>query len=446
MKKSLLFLILTSLTYFPNNGLCQSSWDDFDVQGKVTYPFFNGSIFNQTFSNPATTGVNTSTLCAQYARSSGSQYDVILVEPSGTNKIGSVSDYRTGTKKMTMKVYSPVVGKTIQITLENKTTAQPTNFPTGRHSEYTAVTTVANSWETLTFNLANRPDPTVADTSVSRMVILFDPNSYNSDTYLFDDIMGPDMLDPCSSVAIDTSIGEDYECQRNVAFTFANGTHLQSETNPSQSGINTSAICGKFIKFTPPTNDGAFGGSFNHSFYSTAFNKARIDLYNPNATCDFMMVMQDNAGNNVKDTTFTVPSSTNWATFEMDLTSISPTIELTSFVLLLNPATSTVDTIHIDNFEFFKDNSTSQKENNGIAQLSLYPNPFSDQLTISSDNQLSEVTLLDLTGKRILYITQINSNRIELDQSILNEGSYLIQIKDKDGRLTTKKIIKSVKK
>lgn len=446
MKKSLFLLTSICFIYFQNNLLSQSSWDDFDTQGKVVYPFFNGSVFNQTFANPATTGTNTSALCAQYGRSSGSQYDVILVEPSGTNKIGSVVDYRIGTKKMTMKVYSPVVGKTIQITLENKTTAQPTNFPTGRHSEYTAVTTVANSWETLTFNLVSRPDPTVADTNVSRMVILFDPNSFNSDTYLFDDIMGPDILDPCSSIATDTSIGEDYECQRNVTFTFANGTHLQSETNPSPSGINTSAKCGKFIKFTPPTNDGAFGGLFNHPFKSNTFNKARIDLYNPNATCDFMMVMQDSSGNNIKDTTFSVPSSISWATFEMDLSTISPAIEITSFVLLLNPSTSTVDTIHLDNFEFFKDNSISQKENNAIAQLSLYPNPFSEQLTITSENQLSEVTLLDLTGKRIMYITQINSNRVELDLTVLNEGNYFVQLKDIKGRLTTKKIIKSVKK
>ena len=105
-----------------------------------------------------------------------------------------------------------------------------------------------------------------------------------------------------------------------------------------------------------------------------------------------------------------------------------------------------MDTIHLDNFEFFKDNSISQKENNAIAQLSLYPNPFSEQLTITSENQLSEVTLLDLTGKRIMYITQINSNRVELDLTVLNEGNYFVQLKDIKGRLTTKKIIKSVKK
>jgi len=407
--------------------------------------FFNGSVFNQTFSNPDITGINASTLCAQYSRNSGSQYDVILIEPSGTNKIGSVADYRTGAKNITMNVYSAVVGKTIQITLEDKIMAQPTNFPTGRHSEYTAVTTVANNWETLTFNLVSRPDITVSDTSVSRMVLLFDPNSYTSDTYLFDDIMGPDILNPCSSVNIDTTIAEDYECQRNVAFTFANGTHLQSETNPLQAGVNTSNICGKFIKYTPPTNDGAFGGSFNHPFFSTTFNKAQIDLYNPNAPCDFMIVMQDNSGNNVKDTTFTIPTLTNWATFEMDLSSISPTTEIKSFVLLLNPATTSVDTIYLDNFTFSNDNTMNIKKINTHSSVKLYPNPFREDLIISNEKKLDEIAVFDLTGKRLMFINQINSNNIKLDLSFLASGSYFVQIKDSQGSLLIEKVIKSTK-
>lgn len=445
MKKSLFILISAGFIFFQNTGFSQISWDNFDVQGKVIYPFFNGTVFNQNFANPITTGLNSSAVCAQYTRSSGSQFDVILIEPSGTNKIGSVADYRTGTKKMTMKVYSTVIGKTIQITLEDKITALPTNFPTGRHSEYTAVTTVANSWETLTFNLVNRPDTMVSDTSVSRMVLLFDPNSFNSDTYLFDDLVGPDILDPCSTIAIDTSIGEDYECQRNVAFTFANGTHLQSETNPVQTGVNTSAVCGKFIKYSPPTNDGAFGGSFNHPFYTSTFNKAQIDLYNPNGPCDFLMVMQDNSGTNIKDTTFTVPSSSNWSTFEMDLSSISPTIEIKSFVLLLNPATTSIDTIYLDNFKFFNDNTTSIKENVRLLSSNLYPNPFTNRLTISSKFVLKEIEVYDFTGKRLLCINEINSNQIELDLSVLATGSYYIKIKDETGNLTTEKIIKSAK-
>jgi len=174
MKHFTLLLITITLSC---NSLSQSNWDDFDNAGKVGYPFFNGTVFNQSFSNSSTTGVNTSAICAQYARHSGSQYDVILIEPIGLTKVGSVSNYVSGTTKMTLKVYSPVVGKTLQITLEDNTTATPTNYPIGRHSEYTAVTTVANSWETLTFNLINRPDTTLTDTSVNRIVLLFDPNS-----------------------------------------------------------------------------------------------------------------------------------------------------------------------------------------------------------------------------------------------------------------------------
>jgi len=373
MKHFTLLLITITLSC---NSLSQSNWDDFDNAGKVGYPFFNGTVFNQSFSNSSTTGVNTSAICAQYARHSGSQYDVILIEPIGLTKVGSVSNYVSGTTKMTLKVYSPVVGKTLQITLEDNTTATPTNYPIGRHSEYTAVTTVANSWETLTFNLINRPDTTLTDTSVNRIVLLFDPNSFNSDTYLFDDLMGPTLIDPCAGTAKDSAIGDDYECQRNVTFDFANGTHNQSVANPLTTGINTSATCGKFTKYVPPTNDGAFGGTLLYPFSSSKFNEASIELYSPGGAYDFKMVFQDGMGNDIKDQLFTTSATPGWEKFTMDLFSIPSSTSIEKFVFLVNSPTATEDSIFLDNFSFSFNVSASIEEEQSINILSIFPNPF----------------------------------------------------------------------
>lgn len=421
----------------------QTSWDNFDTPGKVNYPFFNGTIFNQSHTNPITTGNNTSATCAQYARNGGVLFDVILLEPLGTLKVGNVADFRTGTKTMTIKVYSPAVGKTVQITLEDKNTALPTNFPIGRHSEYTATTTVANSWETLTFALVNRPDTNVSDTSINRMVILFDPNSNNSDTYLFDDIMGPGLVDPCSSIPTDTLIGEDYECQRNVSWDFANGTHIQDEVNPVASGINTSSKCGKFIKFLPPTNDGAFGGTLNHTFSSVNLNTAHIELYSPSGSSDFKMVFQDASGNDIIDSLFVTTSTSSWQKFDMDLSSVPAGTSISKFVFLLNSPTATADSIFIDNFSFSFNNSVGINENDDAKTITLYPNPFTNQLTINSNSVLKNITVYDLSGKTILTRTNINVSNTSLDLSNLVQGSYLIKVEESNGVISTQKIIKA---
>ena len=265
---TVLLITITSCSVF-----AQVTWDDFDSPGIINYSYFDGVGFNQEFTNPSTGGINSSAVCASYDRNSGTEYDVIVIQPSGTAIIDTITDYVSGTKKMSLKVFSPEAGKKVQITLEDNTVAGPTNYPSGRHSEYTATTTTSNEWETLTFTLVNQPDASVSDGAINQMVVLFDPGTFNSDNYLFDDLMGPELYNPCEGVVAEPSIIDDFECQRNLNYSFANGT-FTVESNPVKTGVNTSETCGKFRKFTPPLNDGAFGGDLATFFNTSQFKYA----------------------------------------------------------------------------------------------------------------------------------------------------------------------------
>ena len=74
--------------------------------------------------------------------------------------------------------------------------------------------------------------------------------------------------------------------------------------------------------------------------------------------------------------------------------------------------------------------------------LSIYPNPFSDQLFIfdSTDN-IRTIDILDLSGKSVIS-TSINQYPIVLDTKSLNSGLYTISIIFKDGSRKSKKSIK----
>ena len=434
-------LLAASFILFGASSFAQEVWDDFDNPENVIYDYFDGTGFDQAFANPNTGGSNSSALCAEYIRNGGVQYDVIVIDPAGTNSVDDVTDYLSGTKTMTIKVYSPAPGITLQITLEDKNEAGPSNYPTGRHSEYTTVTTTTNQWETLTFAFQQQPDASVGNTDVNRLVLLFDPGSFTSTTFVWDDLMGPEFVDPCAGTTPDPTILDNFECQRHITYQFSNG-NFATEANPLMAGINQSTAVGKFTKFPPPTNDGAFGGPLATPFTSATYNVARIQLYSPAAPQDFVMILQDGSANNLIDTTFTTSSTNSWEEFTADLRGIPSSTSIESIVLLLDPSTATEDTIYLDNITLELDATFGLTETGLANQVSVYPSPFNDQITVSAETPLSEVMVTDLTGKLVFVSTGLNTQQLTIDAGAYAHGAYLITVIDMNGNAFSRKLIK----
>ena len=151
-----IFAIITLSLISIQTIFSQEIWDDFEQKRIGYYNFIHGVMTINT-ANPSPNSVNSSDFCAKYERNIAETYDVLEIIANGP--MFDVSDYISGAKKMKIDVYSPAVGIPIQITLEDSTTATPTNYPTGRHSEYIGVTTVANQWETVELVFNGQPDP-----------------------------------------------------------------------------------------------------------------------------------------------------------------------------------------------------------------------------------------------------------------------------------------------
>jgi hypothetical protein len=421
-------------------GHAQTLWDDFDNPENCVYGFFDGTSFDQMFSNPATTGINSSALCAEYVRNPGAPFDVIIIDAPGTNNMEDLSAYVAGTKTITLKVYSPAANLPIQITLEDRNTAGPTNFPTGRHSEYTATTTVANQWEELTFSFSNRPDATVPDTAANRLVLLFEPNSSSSNTFLFDDLNGPAFSDPCVGTTPDPSIMDDVECQRNVTYDFTNGS-LSTTDNPLVAGINTSATVARFQKFVPPTNDGAFGGTIGTPFTTATYNTLNIQLYDPSSPQEFIVVLQDGNNGDLINTSITTTTSSAWESYQVDLSSIPTSASIEKFVFLLNPPTATEDTIFFDNVTLSME-MVNVADEDFAADLSVFPNPINDLVQLRSEKPFTEVTVNDITGRTMGRFAGFNRTELSINTSSYPAGAYFVTARNKQGVTTTKKIFK----
>lgn len=86
--------------------------------------------------------------------------------------------------------------------------------------------------------------------------------------------------------------------------------------------------------------------------------------------------------------------------------------------------------------------SLSVEDVSQAKSFKLYPNPFKDELFLSSDSKtIKEINIFDFSGKLIKKIENINAKNYRLDASYLITGNYMVTIKTEDG-VETYKIIK----
>jgi beta-glucanase (GH16 family) len=234
--------------------------ENYDGTSKIIKGITTGTY--SVVANPGTNTVNGSANVSKYVRNVTEQYDVLFFNTQ-TN-IEDAGLFKNQTKKILIDVYtSAPVGTVVSLNLENSATSNSTNFPTGRNSNYVAITSKKNQWETLTFYYNSSPDEGTSNLAINQMVLLANSGSYTSDTYYFDNIrIGSTKLPDTFTPGL---VYEDYQTIRNITFREAVGTYTPNTANPNASGINTSSNVGKYIRKSTELYD-------NFSFNSTQTN------------------------------------------------------------------------------------------------------------------------------------------------------------------------------
>ena len=71
----------------------------------------------------------------------------------------------------------------------------------------------------------------------------------------------------------------------------------------------------------------------------------------------------------------------------------------------------------------------------------VYPNPFSEKINISSNNLINKIFITDITGKTI-YQTPVNAKKITIPQQNISNGVYFLIVSYNN----TTRTIKLIKK
>jgi len=382
----------------------QTTWDNFEDSRKGTYGFISGT-FIPYGENPAPGGSNNSLVVATYSRNPAETFDVIVLDEA----MADLTDYRTGTKTMSMDVWSPVAGTTVQITLENSVLALPDNYPTGRHSFYLATTTVAQGWETITFSFVEQPDATVADTDVDRMVLLFAPNTNTSETYFWDNLAGPELAnDPCDGAPDVADIFNDFECNQNINFTFSHsGVNFRRVLNPDTNG-NDSEYTATYTRNSGELID-VIVGRFDGNLSIDATNTITMDVWDPTAPTPVLVSLQNEAGEVILEMTQNTTASSSWETLTFDPTPVADATDISRFAILFDPNTETSDQYYWDNFRLRS--TTAITDLADVTAFQATPNPSQGETVFQytlENAAIVNLSVFDMNGKLVDRIVSEN--------------------------------------
>ncbi|MDB4126813.1 T9SS type A sorting domain-containing protein [Flavobacteriales bacterium] len=442
--KALLFLILT-LPLFSNS---QVLWDDFEQTRVGYYDFVHGGMTTR-FPNPdLLSTVNNSNLCAQYVRNPGELWDVLVIIANGS--INDVSDYVSGSKTMSIDVFSPASGIPIQITLEDSSIAGATNYPDGRHSVYLGVTTLSNEWETIELTFDSRPDVDMSDDGLTSVILLFNGNTNTNDTYYFDNLYGPEFSNQCDGQALNPAVNlSDWDCNWNLgicpsgtpcaSFDYVSGW-LNQAYNPDNSTINNSKYSGEYTRNPDANGEDVLVSYFSEGALDLSVNKYfNFKVYGPPRP--IYVSFQDDNNNEIYAYNSALSSNNQWQQFSVDLSSVASQ-SITRFVMFIDQGVVNWDLYFLDDFNL-SSTPLLTNEINESNLISVFPQPAKNSLNIQVKLNNSEINTLDLYNSqgKILSSNVLNKNdeNINLDVSQFKSGIYFIKVHSKNN-LYTKKV------
>jgi len=220
------------------------SFENFDDQALVTYDFSTGTLDEEATNPDSQNEINTSERVGEYTRNASESFDVLDYNVNSTD-VGSGSLYTGGKRKFYLDVYTDApIGTEILLQLENSSSAQPNNYPTGRHSRFQALTTKQNEWERLEFQFLDRPDNFVSNLSINQFIFLFAPNSNTSSTYYIDNF---DVYAEATAVNVRETISPDANLLQIRPNPFDTFLTVENKTGKTLDAIQVFSLDGKMI-------------------------------------------------------------------------------------------------------------------------------------------------------------------------------------------------------
>ncbi|WP_158837274.1 T9SS type A sorting domain-containing protein [Polaribacter sp. L3A8] len=392
-----------------------------DFESEITWSDFDGGVVS-TETNPYNNADNSSAKVGKMVKFEGKTWG------GSALTLSSAMDFANN-DTFTMKVYSPRVGAKVLLKVENSGDA-------GINFSKEVLTTIANGWETLTFDYATISKAN----SYDKLVLIFDNGTVGDGsanfTFYIDDIA----LTSSGVVLPTVALPLDFESA--TTWTNFDGGVVTTETNPYNNADNSSANVGKMVK-----NAGQpWGGSvvkLSSAMDFAANDTFTMKVYSPRSNAKVLLKVENSASPATSfEKEITITTANAWETITFDYSAI-PSGSYDSVVLIFDLGTmgdgSANYTFYMDDLMLFNA-ATASVSDNKLLNVSMYPNPTTSSLNISAQSTIKNAAIYNILGKQVISLA-INKNSESIDVSNLASGIYLIKY-TVDNAVGTAKFIK----
>ncbi|TVZ57228.1 putative secreted protein (Por secretion system target) [Lutibacter sp. Hel_I_33_5] len=400
-----------------------TSWGDFDG-GAVT-----------TENNPMSNADNNSAKVGKMVKSAGQTW-------GGSSLVLSAAMDFASNNTFTMKFNSPRVGAKVLLKVENSGVPAE-NF------EKEVLTTVANAWETLTFDYSGI-DKTK---SYDKLVVIIDNGTMGDGTANFTFYMDDISLSNVVPTKDQIDLPVDFE-GTTVDFTVTDFGNNESSlvADPTDA---TNMVIKTIKKATAETWSGTTVGKANGFKtvipFTASVRKMNVRVWSPDANTPVRLKVEESGDNTHSvETEVNTTVAGGWEILEFDFDSqatgtaaFDATYTYNKASLFFNfgtdGATAGEKIYYFDDVKFGAA-STSSVVDNDVAKISMYPNPSKNNITISSKEKIENITIYNILGKSIRTIN-VDSNSKNINVSDLNAGIYMVKY-SANGKIGTAKFIK----
>lgn len=317
--------------------------------------------------NPAANTVNSSVNCLKYIRKQSETYDVL--DFNQLQGLPDASLYKNGTNVFFMDINTDApVGTPIVIQLENSGMSTPANYPLGRNSKYTGITTKQNEWETIQFSFAATIDVGTPDVAVDQFVVLLDAGKNTGNTYYIDNIRSG-ASNTAAFTWVPDQVYENFDGTSLLTYAKSDGTYDGKVSNPFPGGTNTSANVGKYNRNGAKVYDALFFDNVSigdGSLFRKGEKRFALDVYADLPAGTLVNVQLENKNTSTPDNFPTgrhsyyqgvVKKTNEWHTIDFLYTaSPDPSVtneNINTTTFLFAPNSSTAATIYFDNFRSY---------------------------------------------------------------------------------------------
>jgi len=132
-------------------------------------------------------------------------------------------------------------------------------------------------------------------------------------------------------------------------------------------------------------------------------------------------------------------TSGQWNSYNIPLSSFTGVVLSNIIQFKLDGGTG--KSFYMDNLYFFDDTNTGLSSFENSKSINCFPNPFTNQLTVTANSEMNEVVVRNLLGQTVISV-KVNGLVKSIDLSTIVSGNYFVTVKLANGQLSTQKVVK----